>query len=197
MHTGSSPGVAGSFGKQTQPFVPARNCFGWAPSAAGQSIIVASLAMDMGAALIAFLILPSGVLVSVDGLDSSVQPSTPNDKNANTNADATNLSEKLDMINYPFLSADCNTWRTRYKIFSIAEGGQKEESAHLLGRATRVFYDAVTKNAEALRDSNPARQVLTKALANSLSERVGLISPTVPEQTLHCQETQLAGQRER
>jgi hypothetical protein len=51
--------AAGVVGKHTQPFVPARNWVGFPPSVAGQSIIVAALAMESGAALIAFLILSS------------------------------------------------------------------------------------------------------------------------------------------
>src|SRR5690349_10276267 len=61
-HIGSSPTAplaAGVVGKHTQPFVPARNWVGLPPSVAGQSIIVAALAMESGAALIAFLILSS------------------------------------------------------------------------------------------------------------------------------------------
>src|SRR5438067_13131027 len=59
-HIGSSieaaPNSAGEFGKQAQPFVPARSCLGWPPAFSGQSMMAACLLISAGAALMAFVI---------------------------------------------------------------------------------------------------------------------------------------------
>src|ERR1700682_2813413 len=56
-HIGSSPEApansGGALGKQTQPLVPARSCWGLPPSFSGQSMIVAFLLITAGAALMA------------------------------------------------------------------------------------------------------------------------------------------------
>ncbi len=77
-HIGSSSAAvtaAGELGKQVHPLVPARSSVGAPPSVAGQSMMVASAAIEAGAADIASLILASGVpgagIDSAAGADSS------------------------------------------------------------------------------------------------------------------------------
>src|SRR5215470_2107677 len=69
-HMGSLPGVVGSSGKHIHPFVPLRKTGGWSLSFAGQSRMVAFLAMAAGAALMAFWIFHS--LLRVGGFFSSL-----------------------------------------------------------------------------------------------------------------------------
>ena len=60
-HIGSVPGVSGTSGKQTQPLAPARSCFMVSFGDIGQSMMVAALAIEAGAALMAFWIFHSDV----------------------------------------------------------------------------------------------------------------------------------------
>src|SRR5512140_1227290 len=68
MHIGSStdaaPNSDGELGKQTQPLVPARSCFGAPLGVSGQSMIVALRLISAGAALIALAILRAADLLA-------------------------------------------------------------------------------------------------------------------------------------
>src|SRR5215470_14644923 len=63
MHIGSLPFVSGMSGKQDHPLLPGLSTMGWLFSSAGQSRIVAFAEMDIGAAVIALVILWAFVML--------------------------------------------------------------------------------------------------------------------------------------